>query len=221
MVEFLLLIAGSFLIGSIPTGYLAARLVGNIDIREYGSGNVGGSNVMAHVNPLTGVAVGTFDCVVKGVIPVLIGRELGLNLWLQGAVGFVAIAGHNWSPFLKFAGGRGVATSVGVALALMMWREILILGLVILIVGRLATRDTGLWTFISLIALPFAGLALRQPIEVVWAAGCIGLLLLLKRLTANWEPPPPQSSLARVLMYRLIWDRDVLKRVEWTDRRPG
>ena len=204
-----------------PSGYLAARFAVQIDIRKYGSGNVGASNVMEHVNPWAGVLIGAFDCIVKGALPVLAGGWLGLDIWTQCAACFVSIAAHNWSPFLGFTGGRGVATAIGGALALTMWREILILGLIIFLIGRLMTRDTGFWTFIALLALPPTTLAFGQRWEIALAAAIIALLLLAKRLTANWERPPSGYGLGRVLLYRLIWDRDVPKRVEWTDRRPG
>ena len=221
MTESITLIVIGFLIGSIPTAYLAVRWVGGIDIRDYGSGNVGASNVIAHVSLWAGLVIGVFDCLVKGALPVLIGHYLDLNLWVQGVAGFAAIVGHNWSPFLKFTGGRGVATGVGVALGMMMWVEVLILGFIIFVIGRLLRRDTALWTFIAFVALPVFGYVMGRPPEVVGAAVVIPLLLLLKRLTANWEPLPPQHGFGKVLMYRLVWDRDVPKRVEWTERRPS
>ena len=221
MLVSILLVAGAYLLGAVPTGYLVARATAGIDIREYGSGNVGASNIMAHVGWRTGIAQGTFDCVAKGAAPVLLGRLLGVDLWVQGAAGFAAIAGHNWSPFLNFTGGRGVATAIGAALGLLMWKEILILGLAVFVVGRLLTRDTALWTFVALLALPMTGYAFDQPPEAIGTTVCISLLIMLKRLTANWEPPPERHPLRWVLIYRLIWDRDVSRRATWTDRRPG
>ena len=221
MLEAVLLIAGGFLVGSIPSGYLVGRIAGKLDIRDYGSGNVGASNITAHFGPTMGIALGAFDCVIKGALPVLVGRLLGVDLWTQAATGIAAVGGHNWSPMLKMTGGRGVATAIGVSLGLTMWLEILVLGLVILIVGRLWTKDTGLWTFLSLVALPALAYVMRQPVEVVVAAGCIGLLIVTKRLTANWELPPTGYGIGRVLLHRLIWDRDVPRSAEWTGRRPG
>ena len=221
MVEAVLIIAGAYLVGSVPTGYLVSRYVAGIDIRDYGSGNIGASNISAHVGKWTGLAQGTFDCLVKGAGPVLLGRLLGLDLWVAGAAAFAAVAGHNWSPFLRLTGGRGVATAIGAALGLLMWREILILSVAVFILGRILARDTGLWTFVAFLALPATGYAFGQPLETVLTTVCTGLLIMSKRLTANWEPPPPGYALGRVLVYRLIWDRDVPRRVEWTDRRPG
>ena len=220
MVEAALLIVGAYLLGSIPTGYLVSRYAAGIDIRDYGSGNVGASNVLEHVGMWQGILQGAFDCLVKGCLPVVLCKLAGADLWVQGAAGFVAVAGHNWSPYLRLTGGRGVSVAVGAALGLGMYWEILILGLAVLTVGRLLTHDTGFWTFAALLALPFAGLAFGQEPEVVLTIVLICLMMFLKRLTANWESPPPEYPLRKVLMYRLVWDRDVPKKAEWTERRP-
>ena len=214
------LIAAAFLIGAVPSGYISARLARGIDIRRYGSGNVGASNVVRHVGVRIGLLTGAFDCVVKGALPVLIGRWLGMDGWTLSAAAFAAVAGHCWSPFLRFTGGRGVATGIGAAVGLLMWREILILGVTIFLIGRLMTRDTALWTLAAMIALPLAALAFGQPALTVQSAAVIVALIAVKRLTANWERPKTQYPLRNVLLYRLIWDRDVPKRVEWTGRSP-
>ncbi len=211
---------GAYLLGAVPTGYLVSRYAAGIDIRDYGSGNVGASNVMEHVGKRLGLAQGIFDCLVKGTAPILIGYPLGMELWTQGLAGFAAVAGHNWSPFLKFTGGRGVATALGAALGLGMWIEIPVFTIASFTVGRLIARDIGLWTLISLLGLPVATYLLDRPNEVTLTVVCIGLLIALKRLTANWEPPPPEYPIHKVLMYRILWDRDVPKQAEWTDRSP-
>ena len=221
MLEAALLIVGAYLLGSLPTGYLVSKYGAGIDIRNYGSGNVGASNVIEHVGKWQGILQGAFDCLIKGSLPVLIGKLMGVELWVQGTAGFVSVAGHNWSPYLRFTGGRGVSVAVGAALALGMFWEILILGLAVFTVGRLLTRDTGFWTFAALLVLPLAGLGFRQEREVIVTIVLICLMMLLKRLTANWERPPSEYPLRRVLLYRLVWDRDVPKRAEWTERRPG
>ena len=221
MVENVLLVVGAFLVGSIPTGYLVSKYAAGIDIRDYGSGNAGASNVIAHVGMWIGAAQGLFDCLVKGALPVLVGGYIiGAEPWAQGVAGIAAVAGHNWSPFLRFTGGRGVATGIGALLGLMLWRELLIMAVLSLILMRIATRDTGLWTLMSIVLLPTLAYVMGQPAEVVLTVVAIGALLVVKRLTANWEPIPPEYGVLRVLAFRILWDRDVPKRVEWTNRRP-
>ena len=220
MVEAAILIAAAYLFGSIPTGYLVSRYAAGIDIRDYGSGNVGASNVIEHVGKWQGILQGAFDCLAKGLLPVIIGKLVGVDLWVQGAAGLAAVLGHNWSAYLKLTGGRGVSVAVGAALGLGMFWEILILGVAVFTVGRLLTHDTGFWTFVALLVLPFAGLMFRREPEVILTIVLICLMMFLKRLTANWERPSSEYPLPKVLLYRLVWDRDVPKRVEWTERRP-
>lgn len=103
-------------LGSIPFGLLIARLVKGVDIREHGSGNIGATNVARVVGKGAGLLTFVLD-VAKGLLPALIFRAtLGVNTGILAGVG--AIAGHIYSPFLKFRGGKGVATSLGVFVGL-------------------------------------------------------------------------------------------------------
>ena len=227
MVENVLLVVGAFLVGSIPTAYLVGKYAAGIDIRDYGSGNAGASNVIAHVGMWIGASQGLFDCVIKGMLPVLVAAYvIEVELWIQGVAGIAAVAGHNWSPFLRFTGGRGVATAIGAMLALTLWWELIIVaalfGVALLtsVLIKAVTRDTGLWTLVSIVLLPALAHVRGQPLEAVLTVGAIGALMIAKRLTANWEPIPPEYGVLRVIAFRILWDRDVPKRVEWTNRRP-
>ncbi len=119
-----LTIAIGYLLGAVPFGLIIGRLVKGIDIRGYGSGNIGFTNVLRTVGVKAGAATLVFD-VAKGAIPVLVGgaivgdntAEIG-SLTLDDQSGQVmgavaAIMGHNWSVYLKFSGGKGVDTSLG------------------------------------------------------------------------------------------------------------
>lgn len=241
MLETYLLILAAYLLGATPSGYIIGKLVAGIDIREYGSGNVGASNVIAHVGKMTGIAQGLlFDGFLKGYAPILLGRyALEVDLWAQCAAGIAAIVGHNWSPFIRFTGGRGVATAMAVTLALNFWIEMFIMGVVSAVGILLIARDTGFWTFVSILAFPIIALALaaaaptlpnslsaadalvNKPPEFILGSVCVSLILLGKRLTANWESPRNEYGFMRVMLYRLLWDRDVPRKVEWTERRPN
>ena len=131
--ELALLFVYSYLVGSIPTAYIIGRLVKGIDIREYGSGNVGGSNVFQHVGRRWLIPLGLFEVFVKGASPVWLGIAL-LDVQVGGPSGvwtanflmgfdrstpalaiasLLSIVGHNWPIFLKFQGGRGIGTAAG------------------------------------------------------------------------------------------------------------
>ena len=215
-----LIILGAYLWGAVPSAYLVARYLKGVDIREFGSGNVGATNVMHHVGRWAGFSLGTFDCLAKGALPVLVARLLDQSVAVQVTVGLVAIVGHSWSPYLRFTGGRGVATAIGVVLGSFMWPEFLILTVVMGGFGRLLFSDMGFWTLVSMLLLPALAFIFNRPVEVLYMSLAIGLLLMLKRLTANWEPPPGEYPLIKVMAYRVVWDRDVPKQVQWTSRRP-
>ena len=108
----------SYLLGSIPTSYILGRLWKGIDLRKHGSGNVGATNTFRVLGPIPGVTVLLVD-ILKGLVAVLLITRLVVSgsisgEWIKVFCGLAAICGHNWTIFLKFRGGRGVATSIGV-----------------------------------------------------------------------------------------------------------
>ena len=211
----------SYLIGSVPTAYLVAKVSRNIDIRDYGSGNVGASNAFRHLGKLPWVPLFLFDVLGKGSAPLLAGTYL-LDLrpesgMLMGA-SLCALAGHNWSVFLKFQGGRGVAVVVG-SLAVLS-PIVLAVSLVMVGIGWLLTRNSGLCVLIALVLLPVWTFITRDPTVVAWY--CVGALALvvLKRLLSNWNPLHPGLPRRKVLFNRLLLDRDVDDNAEWVHRSP-
>lgn len=112
---FALALIVSYIIGSIPVGYLIARLKG-IDIREHGSGNIGTTNVWRNLGIIPGLITLTGD-VAKGFLGVFIGLKAG-GQGLEILCGMAAIAGHSWSVFLRFKGGKIIATGLGVIIAI-------------------------------------------------------------------------------------------------------
>jgi glycerol-3-phosphate acyltransferase PlsY len=114
--------AAAYLIGSLPFGFLIARYVAGVDIRQSGSGNIGATNVARVLGKKLGIAVLLLDCL-KGALPTLLLPQIltdsgTLRLHLAVLSGTAAILGHMFPCWLKFRGGKGVATALGVALAL-------------------------------------------------------------------------------------------------------
>ncbi len=108
----------AYLMGAIPTSWLAARYGAGIDLREHGSKNLGATNVFRVLGWKYAIPVGAFD-VAKGTVPVLVLAPLaGTQPWMPLAVGLTAILGHVYSVFVGFKGGKGVATAAGVVLGL-------------------------------------------------------------------------------------------------------
>ena len=225
----ILLVIAAYLAGGVPSGYIRARRLRGIDIREYGSGNIGASNVTTTIGARAGVLLGAYDCLVKGTLPVLIARMLDQPAGVQVAVGLASVAGHAWSPYLRFTGGRGIGAAIGAMLGLAMFYEIAALGLTLGVVGRLIYRDTGFWTFIALLTLTpvtllfnaYPSLPVERPGELIFFSVGVSAVALAKRLTANWEPLPEGYSLAQVAFNRVLYDRDVSRKDDWTERQPG
>ncbi|HCJ10431.1 MAG TPA: acyl-phosphate glycerol 3-phosphate acyltransferase [Clostridiales bacterium] len=107
----------AYLAGSVPVGLLVGRMVKRVDLRDHGSGNIGAANAMRVLGPGWAAVVLVLDAA-KGFLPVLAGRLLELPAPALAVVAFLAVAGHNWSAFLVFRGGKGVATSLGILAAL-------------------------------------------------------------------------------------------------------
>ncbi len=111
-------LAGAYLFGAIPTSYLAGRLGRGIDLREHGSRNLGATNVYRVLGWRYAIPVGLLDAA-KGALPVaLCGSWATSPAWLPVAAGVAAVAGHVFSPYVRFKGGKGVATATGMFLAL-------------------------------------------------------------------------------------------------------
>ena len=214
------LIAGAYLFGAVPSAYLVARYIKGIDIRQYGSGNMGATNVMAFVGNRTGFLLGSYDCLAKGTLPVVLANLLDQSIGVQIGAGLAGVLGHAWSPYMRFTGGRGIATFTGVLFGFGMFYEVMILVFVLGVFGRVIFHEAGLWTFLCLLALPLLAFLLGRDIALVYMGIAAFPILMLKRLTANWEPPMEGRSKIRVAFNRILWDRDVSRREEWTERRP-
>ena len=187
----------AFLAGSIPFSNIAAKLLRGVDLRTVGSGTVSGTSLFRVAGfPALAVA-GVFD-VAKGALgPALAGDRATL----AAVAGGLAVVGHNWSPFLRGAGGRGVAPAVG-ALLVQAWPGAVLL-LVGLVVGKMF-RNTGLGGFVAEVLLtPF--LAVLGGAAGGLLGAMIALPMLAKRVTGNGRPVPDN---ARSYMVRLLYDRE-------------
>ena len=124
----------AYLIGSIPTGYLVAKQVRGIDIREHGSGNVGATNVFRVIGKKWGALVLAIDILKGWIVTTLVARTTGvfpeLSISLKQLLfGAAAISGHTWTPWLGLKGGKGVAASLGALLGIFPAATVLVLGI--------------------------------------------------------------------------------------------
>lgn len=218
MLESAMLIVGGYLLGSIPTAYLAGRWLGKLDLRHYGSGTVSGSMVYEHVARWAVVPVGLFD-MAKAAFPAWLALQLGMGMPTAAAGGLAAVAGHNWPVFLRFTGGRGLGTFMGMLLPILPWGFPWMLAF--LAVGwRLG--DSAPWALSGIITLPLLSALIDDPGAVLPIAAGMLLLTLGKRLEANRRPLPRPGDPERltVILRRVLFDRDIASHRDWIRRTP-
>jgi len=141
-----------YLLGSIPFAYIAGRLIKGVDIRRAGGGNVGATNVMREVGTASGIAVLVAD-IVKGTLAVLVAQWFGVSQVIVFIAGFAAVVGHNWPVFLKFSGGKGGATTIGVFFAMVPVESAIAFGIMVLF--AFATSNLRLSMGVGFVLLPF------------------------------------------------------------------
>jgi len=220
-IEFGLLTLGAYLLGSLPAAYLAAKWSRGIDIRQYGDGNVGSTNLMRLTSKRMAIPVVIFD-LGKGALMVWVAQLLGLNITQQAVVGVAAVIGHKWPIFLRFNGGRGIFTSLGVISILAPW-----LGLIVLVIayGLAPFHQLAVGVFLGLIFAPTAAWFLSQslgvtdklPIALCFLA--IFLIAVIRRLTAPRTIFTTSVTSRQLLVNRLLFDRDIRDRKVWINQR--
>ncbi len=161
--EALAIIIG-YLLGSIPFAYITGRLIKGVDIRREGGGNVGALNTMREVGTAAGIGVLAAD-MAKGALAVLVAQWLGVSQIFVFIAGFAAIVGHNWPIFLKFRGGMGAATTLGVLLVLA--PVPFAISFAIMVIAILITSNVRLGLIIGLVLLPL----------IIWGFGGAGSLI--------------------------------------------
>jgi glycerol-3-phosphate acyltransferase PlsY len=213
----ILLVVGGYLLGSIPFSYLAGKYFKGKDIRQYGSGTVGGSMVYEHVARWLVVPVGFLD-ILKAAFPVWLGFQLEMGASVSIAAGLAASIGHNWPVFLGFTGGRGLGTFLGIWLVIFPWGFPWMLGF--LAVGwRLG--DSAPFALLSLVTMPLLARWIGGPQYVLPVSIAMLLITIVKRLEANRRPLPAGGRARReALLRRLVFDRDIASHKEWLKRKP-
>jgi glycerol-3-phosphate acyltransferase PlsY len=175
MVGILLVLFG-YLLGAVPVGYVVGRAFG-VDVREVGSGNIGTANVLRAAGKWAAILT-LFGDMLKGFVPVVVATAVVGSEWLHAAVALGAVVGHCWPVFLKFKGGKAVATGAGTSIGL---APLLGLGLfafwwaVVLL-----SRYTSLGAIAVMLVSPFAFVLTGQPLPYVVYTVVGGALVLYR-----------------------------------------
>jgi glycerol-3-phosphate acyltransferase PlsY len=218
VVKFILLIIGGYLMGAIPTAYLVARWRRRIDIRQYGSGNVGGANLSKIGARWMAPAVIIFD-IGKAMPAVWVAQLVGLDIPQQVAIAIAAVIGHNWPVFLRFSGGRGIATIMGAALiipvvnGLIPWS--LIAFLAIMIINVLTVRNIPIGIGIAVAAMPIVSWAVGEPLAMTMGFVALFVIMIIRRLTPRRIPISASVPMGELLLNRFLFDRDIRDREAW------
>ena len=164
-----------YILGSIPFAYIVGHLIKGVDIRETGGGNIGALNVYRNVGPVYGLGVLAAD-IGKGAMAVVIASWLDLTLPWICVAGFAAIIGHNWPVFLKFRGGKGAATVLGVLLAFMPIPLLIAGALVIIFIA--VTSNVRL-ALCAMVFTPLFAWLLERDLDMIYIYYPVALLLFI------------------------------------------
>lgn len=189
-------LAVSYLLGAVPVANLASKALRGVDLRDVGNGTVSGTGLYSVAGFAPLAAAGCLELAKGAAGPLIAGRGRPM---LRAASAGAAVTGHNWSPFLRFSGGRGLSVAMGALLAIAPEGSALIgagLG-----IGRLSD-ETGLGSFAAVAALPAVLYRSRGRAGGV-AGAVIALPIVAKRLAGNGRPA---KSRARVYLNRLLFD---------------
>jgi glycerol-3-phosphate acyltransferase PlsY len=194
MKEILILIF-SYLLGSIPFGFIFTKIFAKKNILEIGWRKTSGSNVFKNVGALPGALTGICD-ILKGTLAVYLAKKLSFPLEIQSLCALFAVLGHNWSIFLKFAGGRGIGTFMGCLLILD--PKILLYSLIPFLIFTLIL-DTSIATILFLLCAIFLSLKTKASLFTI----PVFFFILLKRLSPIGELSFKNKNL---IFSRLIFD---------------
>lgn len=175
----------SYLIGSIPTAYIFGRALKGIDIRQHGSGNVGATNAFRILGKGPGTAVLLLDVLKGAIVTSLVADLFGLtDPLMRVLLGIVVVCGHNWTVFLNFKGGKGIATSLGVliglTIAIASIRPVVLYTFLSWILAFVISGYVSLASIIASIALPILALIFPQPIAVSMLSVILCVFVVLR-----------------------------------------
>jgi glycerol-3-phosphate acyltransferase PlsY len=206
-----------YLLGSVPVSYLVGRRKG-IDMRRQGTKQVGAGNLWRMTSRNLGLLVGFWDFL-KGLLMVVIAYLVGLDAGQQLIVGLAVITGHNWPVFLRFHGGRGIATLLGIVVVLPTlngiapWPSVIAVGSTLLL--TIIFRTSAVPVLFGVASLPLTSWIFGAPNSVALTYFAIFIIVVIKRLTAQPSHEKRQIGAGRLLLNRLLYDRDIADRKAW------
>jgi acyl phosphate:glycerol-3-phosphate acyltransferase len=206
-------IVAAYLVGSVPIAWIAGRMTAGVDLREYGSGNVGASNVWQSASRWLTVPVGVAQ-IAQGAAGVAIAKAFDQPEGVQVAAGLVAVVANDWNPWLGFTGGRGVGQAIGI---LLMFSPVALGVFIIVALLGVALRAIPQFVALGLVLAPAGALLASQSMTIFAGALLLAAVVLIKRVAANGAPAAEYAR-PQVWLFRLLYDRDVRDRDAWVRR---
>jgi acyl phosphate:glycerol-3-phosphate acyltransferase len=218
-------IAAGYPLGAVPSGYLAARLARGVDLRRYGTGGIGLSNVWHLVHSVWIVLPVVLFDIIKVMPVVWWAAVVGLDLTAQVIIGFCGIIGHNWPVYLRFRGGRGMLSTVGFTLIIPVVNGMapwpLIIGLVVLLIVMVVSRSSGIAVWLAVTTVPIVSIIMGDPLPLVLGYVAAFLMMIFRRLVQPRSEISASLKWRQVLFYRFFLDRDIREHAKWVKQRPG
>jgi glycerol-3-phosphate acyltransferase PlsY len=177
---FFAIVLFGYLCGSIPFGLIFSRLLGYGDLRKHGSGNIGATNALRTGGNLLGVLTLSFDAL-KGVLAVYVSKHFCDDYLLQIYVGCAAILGHIFPIWLRFKGGKGVATALAV-IAVLNW-QVGLVSCIIWAITLLVTRISAISALVSFICMPITAYFITYDSRLVIMSSLTALLIVIRHIS--------------------------------------
>ena len=225
-----ILVVAAYLVGSIPTSYLLAHLVGGIDLRKYGSGNLGIANFSRQFGRKWSALIVLFDVILKGCVPIVLASEkvFDLGIEVQILLGISTVIGHNWSIFLRFAGGRGMGPAIGIigAFSIVLIATYMLVAYFVWLLMKITIKrpDSAIAWGVSVLLLPVYIQVIGLPDDLLLFSLAFLLLTITKRLLTNKPKSLFKEKGIRpfllLLCVRLLLDRDSVNKEEWITQLP-
>lgn len=217
----ILLSTAAYLLGAVPAAYLAGKWARGVDLRRYGSGNVGIANLGAITSWRVIVPVVIFD-LGKGVIFLLVAHRMRLSLGSQAVIGLAPIVGHAWSVYLGFQGGRGVLTTMSVAFTLPAINGLIPWEILVYITSAATSlavlHSTPVGVMAGVASFPLISTASGKPLPITLGFLAMFGISLTRRLAVRRAAEASGLDWKRLVLYRALLDRDIRDRQAWKAR---
>jgi glycerol-3-phosphate acyltransferase PlsY len=217
------LVALAYLVGSITPAYLAARIARGVDLRKFGTRNTGISNLYRATGNRKSILIPVIIFDLAKAWPLLwAAKALGLGNAGLAAVAVAVVIGHNWPVYLRFHGGRGMLSTLGIALVMPLITGLapwpLATGLTIVVLGTFVARNAPLGVGLAVLALFVVSWAVGEPFELTLGYLGIVLAMVVRRLVQPRRDISARTKLPALLWNRLLFDRDIRDRKAWLEQ---